>query len=123
MKFGGKERLKSNQRIKALFLTGKVVKSFPLTLRYLPKEESKMLQVAVTVSKRKFKRAVDRNAIKRQLRAVIREGKSDLQSILKPGHDVLLIYTGVKKVNFEVLKTAFEQVLERIELEKMKENE
>ena len=72
MKLRKSQRLKSSAIIKQVFTTGKSIKEYPiLLLKYLEKpidNYSKCDQIAVVVSKRKFKRAVDRNKIKRMLR-------------------------------------------------------
>jgi ribonuclease P protein component len=49
----------------------------------LPADEKTVLQVGVSVSKRNFKRAVDRNRIKRLLRETYRLQKRELIEVLK----------------------------------------
>ena len=63
-------RLKSEKRINALFNKGVVLKQFPLLLFY---NHSAEWESGVSVSKRLFKRAVDRNRIKRLLREAVRK--------------------------------------------------
>lgn len=64
------ERLKSTKIIERLFLEGRKVKAFPMVVRYMdtPLPEAVPCQAMVSVSKRAFKRAVDRNRIKRLMR-------------------------------------------------------
>jgi len=62
-------RLKKEKQIAALFDKGAVIKHFPLLLFYAPSAE---WQSGVSVSKRLFKRAVDRNRVKRLLRESVR---------------------------------------------------
>ena len=73
------DRLKSRKHIELLFAEGKTLKSYPIILVYLPVEPEvgkPALQITVSVSKRKFKRAPDRNRIKRQLREAYRTQKN-----------------------------------------------
>ena len=72
--FNKKDRLKSQKLIEKLFLEGKSVSSFPLKLIYLKTQVSgaHVIKAGVSVSKRNFKKAVDRNRIKRLLRECYR---------------------------------------------------
>ena len=81
--FGRKEKLKSRKQIEELFLNGKNFSIFPLrvTYQFLPAEES-MVQVGVTARKKYFKKAVDRNRVKRLIREAYRLQKNDLKEIL-----------------------------------------
>jgi ribonuclease P protein component len=64
------DRLKSKKLLDALFKTGETFTQGPLRVFYRFHEEpvDADLQVVVSVSKRNFKKAVDRNHIKRILR-------------------------------------------------------
>ena len=72
MKFtlGKEERLKSRKLIGRLYTEGETIKKFPLRMVYLQTEHTSNYpaQVGVSVPKRLFKKAVDRNRIKRLLR-------------------------------------------------------
>jgi len=71
--FGRKERLKSRKAIEALFTGGKSLSQFPIRAMYKMEESDQpIIQVGVTASKRHFKKAVDRNRIKRLLREAYR---------------------------------------------------
>lgn len=73
------ERLKSKVLIEKIFREGKSKASAPLRLVYLEtastKNQQEPIQIMVSVSKRLFPKAVDRNAIKRQLREAYRKQK------------------------------------------------
>jgi ribonuclease P protein component len=85
--FGKQERLKSKKAIESLFTGGKSIPGFPIRLMYLiepvPGESDALVQVGVTASKRHFKKAVDRNRIKRLLREAYRLQKHDLAETVR----------------------------------------
>ena len=68
---GSDSRLKREQQIKTLFQTGKAFSIYPIRAVWLlaPRgEEHSPTRIGVSVSKKKFSRAVDRGRIKRLLR-------------------------------------------------------
>ncbi|HZY81685.1 MAG TPA: ribonuclease P protein component [Cyclobacteriaceae bacterium] len=72
------ERLSKEIWIKELFEKGSSFYSHPFKVLYLPHPDSGSTtnQVLFSVPKRQFKRAVDRNTIKRRLREAYRLNKS-----------------------------------------------
>ena len=98
--FGRKEKLKSRKRVEELFARGKTVNVFPIRISFqftnLSEEEKAVAEIGVSVSKRHFKRAVDRNRIKRLLREAYRLQKKELLELLqveKKKAYVFFIYT------------------------------
>jgi ribonuclease P protein component len=98
--FGKQEKLKSRKLIEELFARGKSINVFPIRISYifsnLQVDEKSLLQVGVSVSKRNFKSAVDRNRIKRLLREAYRLQKKELLELLtgqKKKGFVFFIYT------------------------------
>ena len=79
------EKLKSRKQIELLFAQGKSISSFPVKVFYLPVEHTPEhpVQVGVGVSARNFKKAVDRNTIKRRMREAYRLHKLPLHEHLK----------------------------------------
>jgi ribonuclease P protein component len=75
------ERLSKEIWIKELFERGSTFYHHPFKVLYLPHPDSGSTtnQVLFSVSKRQFKRAVDRNTIKRRLREAFRLNKSGLR--------------------------------------------
>tara|TARA_B100000795_G_scaffold269897_1_gene261000 strand:- start:9147 stop:9386 length:240 start_codon:yes stop_codon:yes gene_type:complete len=71
---GKKERLKSKKLIGRLYTEGSSVKAFPLRMVYLQTEHTSDFpaQVGVSVAKRTFKKAPDRNRLKRLMRETYR---------------------------------------------------
>jgi len=105
---GKKERLKSRKQIEQLFSEGKSFAVNPLRVYYLlappnydlppPKIlQPFVIQFAVGVSSKNFKRAVDRNRIKRLTREAYRLQKNILQERLKEKNlsmNLFFIFTG-----------------------------
>lgn len=117
--FGRKEKLKSRKQIESLFLSGKNFSIFPLrvTYQFVPSEEA-IVQVGVTAGKKYFKRAVDRNHIKRLIREAYRLQKNELvETVKQKGQkgSLFFVYTGKTIAPFEVLKEAMNKCLKRLE--------
>ena len=72
-----KEKLKSKTTIDLLFSEGNSVSKFPLRLVYVENKEpnAELMKMGVSVSKKYFKKAVDRNYFKRVLRETYRLNK------------------------------------------------
>jgi ribonuclease P protein component len=91
---------------------------FPLRIIYVQTENQKFsLQAGFTVSSRNFKKAVDRNRIKRLTRETYRLQKNQLQNQLQENHKslaVFFIYTGKELPEylelFEKVKIALEKL-------------
>ena len=85
-------RLKGKDLIDALFRKGAKIQSKNLLLKVLESPKGgEILRVGVSVPKRNFKRAVDRNHIKRQLRIVFKEvqGKVPFSGAYITPHDLI----------------------------------
>lgn len=109
---GKTEKLKSAKTIEQLFKEGKSFSVAPFRVIYLFKqEELAQLQTAFSVSKRHFKKATDRNRVKRLMREAWRLQKNELaQKITGAGKNfaVFIIYTGneLPEYHFVFEKTA-----------------
>lgn len=117
--FGKKEKLKSRKRIEELFLNGKNFSVFPLrvTYQFSPSEET-AVQVGVTAGKRYFKKAVDRNRIKRLIREAYRLQKHELAEVLKQKQQrcsLFFMYVDKTIPSFPVVKDAMNKCLKRLE--------
>ena len=116
------ERLKSRKLIEQLFREGKTVSVFPFLLRYLDLPQSTQplsspLQMGITVSKKHFKRAVDRNRIKRLTREAYRLSKQELQQKLEDSSKRLLlffIFTGKELPDFLLVKEKVQVILRKL---------
>ena len=117
--FGKAEKLKSRKVVEELFARGKSLNVFPIRISYkflpLPADEKVVFQVGVSVSKRNFKRAVDRNRIKRLLREAYRLQKQELIEVLKKqgkiGY-VFFIYTDKQMPQYPIVFNTMAKCLE-----------
>lgn len=118
--FKAYERLKKEQDIKTLFQKGKAFSSYPIQYIWAitpksPKELSP-IRVGVSVPKRKFPNAVDRNYLKRLLREVWRLNKHCFYANI-PEHiqmHLFLVYTDKTPCNIIILQQSLDLFLEKI---------
>lgn len=84
-----KERLNSRILIEKLFSGGsKSLPVFPLRIVYMAVEGEHLPDVSLLISvpKKRFKRAVKRNRVKRQIREAYRKNKQILADVLAPSN-------------------------------------
>ena len=93
------QKLKSSKSIKQLFGEGSSFAHFPLRILYMFQPADGLnLQTGFAVSAKNFKKAVDRNRIKRLMREAYRLQKNELEDILLKKVkrlEIFIIYTGV----------------------------
>ena len=87
------ERLSWDRHINRLFAEGQSFVSFPLRVVYLETDDPVVPPVSMLVSvpKKRFRRAVKRNLIKRQVREVYRVRKYDLIDPLEEKQKKLMV--------------------------------
>lgn len=116
LSYSNKEKLKSKKLIEKLFEEGKTVSAFPLRLIYL--KEGDINKVGVSVSKRNFKKAVERNHIKRLLREAYRHNKKMLIDNNVEGYALMVLYISKDLPVYELInsktQTLFIKFLDRI---------
>ncbi|MCB0461979.1 MAG: ribonuclease P protein component [Flavobacteriaceae bacterium] len=109
------ERLKSKILIDKLFDEGKSVVSFPLRLVFIGTEFDKPVKVkcGVSVSKRNFKKAVDRNRVKKLIREAYRLNKNAYFNNITTQYAFMILYIGNDKPTFEQTNKAMKKLLEK----------
>lgn len=93
------ERLSLRKRIDYVFQSGSPVNNYPLRIVWVLSNEplETPAQILFTASSRKFKKAVDRNRIKRKLKELYRHRKQTLyEALINTDKQILVsvIYTG-----------------------------
>jgi ribonuclease P protein component len=114
--FNKSEKLKSKILIDKLFKEGKSVSAFPLRLVYIGMDQNDSLlsRTGVSVSKRNFKRAVDRNRIKRLMREAYRLHRPEyLSNILTP-HAFMILYIGKQMPTLQELEKKMVVLFEKV---------
>ena len=93
--FSKEIKLKSRKQIGLLHTDGQSLFSFPFAMKYTVKPTSSIasLQIMVTAPKRNFKRAHDRNRIKRLMREALRLNKHLIESNIPAGNTLYLSFT------------------------------
>lgn len=113
------ERLNRKKVIEKMFAGGsRSFSVFPLRVVYLSVEELEApASILVSVSKRRFKRAVKRNRVKRQIREAYRMDKHELLRVLEEKQcrlAIAFIYLSDRLVESSVIEDRMKTALARI---------
>ena len=117
------EKLKSKITIDLLFSKGKSVSKYPLRLVYvesdygIPEDSTQKLKMGVSVSKKYFKQAVDRNYFKRVLRETYRLNKHLLIDNLDQRYAFMFFYQTKDRLSYEEINTKTIQLFEKFVLQ------
>lgn len=117
-RFGREEKLKSRKAIEQLFREGDSFSVFPFRVIWkLTETAPAHLQVGFTVSSKQFKKAVDRNRIKRLTREAWRLQKNELQLSLQENGkylSVFFIFVGNELPDYPFLFGKTTKVIKRL---------
>lgn len=103
------ERLCSKKLIQEIFEKGTVVYAHPLKIYYIANECS-FNRILITVPKRNYKKAVDRNLLKRRIREAFRLCKPYVPETVP--HDAVYADIAVVYISNEILE--FQQICNKI---------
>jgi len=125
--FSREERLRSTTLINGLFTHGKTCTSYPLKIFWdftEPGGHSSPVRAGFSVPKRNFRRAVDRNLIKRRLREAYRKNKFTLHDLLtdeKRQLFLMILYLPKKIMDYDELQVGIKRLLDTL-CQKLNEN-
>lgn len=121
--FRKEERLCSKKHIDLLFKSGSSFLFYPYRITFLKAGDTPFpahfpVQVLINVAKKRYKRAVDRNLLKRRMREAYRIHKQHiLYKELSPADGLLLVaihYVGKEKYAFSFMEKKMQQALQRL---------
>lgn len=114
--FPSSEKLKSKILVDTLFSEGNYIKKFPIKLIYIPinNPEITTCKTGVSVPKRNFKQAVDRNFLKRLMREAFRKNKYLVESNLAKNYALMFIFTARKKYDYQEISDCIIDLLNKL---------
>ena len=110
-----KEKLKSKTTIDLLFSEGNSVSKFPLRLVYVENKEpnAELMKMGVSVSKKYFKKSVDRNYFKRVLRETYRLNKHLLIDNLEKPYAFMFFYQTKERLSYQEIEEKTIQLFQK----------
>ena len=109
------EKLKSKITIDSLFSKGKSVAKYPLRLVYVENTEAnaEVIKMGVSVSKKYFKKAVDRNYFKRILRETYRLNKAILLENNEKNYAFMFFYQTKERLSYAEIELKTKQLFQK----------
>jgi len=121
--FGKEERLCSKKKIERLFAEGNNFLIYPFRVTCLfteEKQEEYPIHVLISVSKKKIKKAISRNLIKRRVREGYRQNKSGFYSFLQNKElncTFAIVYVASEIIEYSEIEQKIILILQRLETE------
>jgi ribonuclease P protein component len=112
--FSKAQRLSSASAIKKLFESKSVIKQYPLLFQYYTLDASQCHQIIPVVSKRKFKKAVDRNRLKRQIREAWRLNCHQMPVKNNDALALAIIFMANKKLPYQDIESAIISFIKKV---------
>ena len=115
--FPRSERLNSRKVIEELLASGSTISCYPFKLFFRQKHEAGPVQIAISIPKKRIKKAVSRTLIKRRIREVYRQEKGNLHQACqdvygnKGSLDLFLIYTSSQVLEYFRLEAALKELI------------
>ncbi|MFY0601199.1 MAG: ribonuclease P protein component [Cyclobacteriaceae bacterium] len=122
--FRKEERLTGKKNIEELFKHGSSFYLHPFLLKYAaPSDEAESNRILISVPKKKFKRAVDRNLIKRRIKEVYRLNKNTIFQGQPPYYHFAIIYLDKVILPYAQIEEKLIPLLKRLKNLKTKADE
>ena len=118
--FGKEERLKSSLQIQELLKDGQSISAFPFKIFWGESADPHQkfpARTAILVPKRKFKRAVDRNYMKRRIREAYRQNKNLIYEPLQERDlniKIVILLLANEFISFDRLDTGIRELLGKL---------
>ncbi|MEQ8472735.1 MAG: ribonuclease P protein component [Marinoscillum sp.] len=112
-RFPKKERLTGKKDIEELFKNGSSFYLHPLLVKYIVDSDAEYHSVLFTVSKKHFKKAVDRNLIKRRMREAYRLQKQILEG-QERFYKLAFVYIDKTIVPYSLIEPKLKKLLDRL---------
>ena len=115
-----KEHLKSKKTIEKLYAEGTSVTAYPLRAVFIQQnreEQDVTASVLISVAKKRFRHAVDRNLVKRRIREAYRTSKHLLTEVLENNDKriaVAILYIDTRHNSTAFIKRKMKKLLEGI---------
>ena len=110
-----KEHLKSKKTIEKLYAEGTSVTAFPLRAVFIEQgteEQEPQAAILISVAKKRFRHAVDRNLVKRRIREAYRTSKHSFVAALQMA--VAILYIDTRHNSTAFIKRKMEKLLDGI---------
>ena len=111
--FPKSEKLRLKKDLEKLFAEGSSYFKYPVAVRFLKFEGKGTNLCAVSVPKKRFKKAIDRNRLKRQLREVYRLNKHTIQNEHCYFH-LMFVYSTNEKLEFKIIEKAMLKLMKNL---------
>ena len=125
--FTKEERVTGAKRVDAIFASGKSFISYPLRIVYLQHEQSPInkCSILVSVPKKRIKKAVHRNRIKRLIRESYRLNRELINNIdiSEQSLDIAFIYVKDTASDYVEIQKAMQKALKQIAIRTKKTEE
>lgn len=115
--FPKKEKLKSKKLIEQLFEEGRSVSNFPLKLIYLKTDfqDDVKIKTGVIAPKKSFKKAVQRNKLKRLLRESYRQNKPVIFNNIEGNYAFMILYLAKEMPDYAFVNEKMKVLLNKFQ--------